>query len=411
MPTLREVNPQVPFSDVDFGDESIGESMDLHASLTGWRAEAPMRIVKLWGDESLLLLSYEAVTSFLRSEDLMPAAPGYIAGSGNSLGAFISTYEGDDHRVRRAIMSPPFRKKVMPKYFQLIRDTAVELVDGFLARGPDAGPVDLVNGFTKRFPLRVISRMLGLPGGRDDMEMAQMALDLIRWDFDREAATRAKDGYVEMVTPLIAERRKHRGDDLISLVIHTEFEGYHLNNDEIHAFVRHLFPAGADTTLLGLGNVLAALLTNPELMAVALNEPERRDAIIEEGMRWDAPVANLPRSSRFDRAVEWHGVTLPPATRVICSIQSANRDEKVFANSDVFDVRRPFTAVPVTFGFGAHFCVGNHLALAEMRGGLDTLLDKTKNLRLVAGANPNVVGSIMRGPAELVVEMEPAASS
>ncbi len=396
---------EIPVADFDFTDESLGAKVDLHAQLAEWRRESPAWQVQLFGSPAVLMLSYELVAAAFKDDENLPAADGYRSSSGMALGPFISTYEGREHRVRRAILSPPFRRRIIPTYLELIRDAAHELVDEMAP----LGRAELVSGFTKRFPLRVISRMLGLPPGHDDADMATMALDLIRWNFDAEAAMRAKARYVEMVTPLIEERRARPGTDLISAVITTEFEGEHLDDEDTQAFVRHLFPAGADTTLLGLGVTLHALFTQPALMELALTRPETRSAIIEEAMRWDAPVANLPRNTPSDRAIVWNGIPMEPSTWMIYSIMSANRDPSVFANPDRLDPGRRNDTAPLTFGLGTHFCVGNHLAMAEIAVGLDALLDRLPRLALDDDPAAVVTGTILRGPATLPVTFDPVA--
>jgi cytochrome P450 len=287
---------------------------------------------------------------------------------------------------------------VVPRYTELIRQAAQELIEPLL----DAGEAELVSEFTRKFPLRVISAMLGLPEGhqRDD-EMAQWALALIRYPFGPEAALEARAKFTAMVDPLIEDRRREPRQDLISMVVHTEIDGEHLDDEAIRTFVRFLFPAGADTTYMGLGNVLSALLQNPELMDLARREPERRGAIVEEGLRWDSPIANLPRMASSDHDVEWNGFTLPAGVRMIYSIMSANRDPVAFPDPARFDPYRSFDKPPITFGFGTHFCIGNHLALLEMTTALDVLLERMPDLRLRHGATSRVVGTILRGPDAL----------
>ncbi|WP_236794698.1 cytochrome P450 [Amycolatopsis sp. GM8] len=389
----------VPETDFDFGDESRGQTQDLHALFREWRAEAPARRVRVFGQPAVALLSYEFVADGFRDESTLPAATSYIATSAHSLGRFVSTFTGDEHKVRRAILTKAFRRNVVPRYTDLIRRVGRELVAEMAPRGH----ADLVTDFTKRFPLRIISRLLDLPTDREDATLATMAMDLIRWSHDPEKAMAAKDAYVDMVTPLIEQRRAHPGDDLISVVVTAEVDGERFNDDEVHAFIRHLFPAGADTTYLALGNVLRALLTEPALLDLARENPETRLPIIKEAIRWDSPVANLPRSSPPDRSVVWHGMSLPPSTPLVYSIMSANRDENAFPDADKLDPARKLSTAALTFGLGSHLCAGLHLAYAELEIALDTLLGGLPGLRMAPGAVARDTGTILRGPAELPV--------
>jgi cytochrome P450 len=388
----------IPFAEFDFAHEHLGETIDLHEQLAQWREQSPMWEVQLFGQPAVLLLSYEVVSAAFKDEQNLPGRTIHLGGSAMALGNFVSTYEGSEHRIRRAILSPPFRRSVIPTYLELMRQVAHELIDEFAADGH----AELVSQFTHRYPLRIITRLLELPS-TDDARTAKLAGDLIRYDFDPEGALEAKAWFVEMVTPLIEARRAKPGNDLISVVIHSEFEGERLDDEDCQSFVRHLFPAAADTTLLGMGNLLSALLTQPELMAAARERPDVRTTMVEEAMRFDAPVANLPRKSPEDRAVDWRGVHLDPGTFMIHSIQSANRDPAVFGEPDRFIPDRKFAAAPLTFGFGTHLCVGNHLALAEIRTGLDALLERLPDIALAEGTSAKVGGTILRGPAQLEV--------
>ena len=111
--------------------------------------------------------------------------------------------------------------------------------------------------------------------------------------------------------------------------------------------------------------------------------------------------------SNVERAVEWNGYELPQTMPMIFGIMSANRDPAAFADPDVFDPDRSFVNPALTFGFGTHFCVGSHLALAEISTGLGALIDRLPDLRLAEGADPQVVGAILRGPADLPVVFTP----
>jgi cytochrome P450 len=390
----------LPVLDLELADKSV---TGLHPRLKEMRAESPVCRVKFFGQDAVALLTYELVWAAFKDEETLPSGPSR-QGSAKILGPHLSSLGGEEHRVKRGILAQPFRKRIIPKYLEMIEATANELIDEFVADGE----ADLVKQFTKRYPMRVISNMLGLPKG-NDAEMMQMALDLLQFPWDPDIAYAAKQKYIDMVTPLIEERKRNPQDDLISFIVTTGFEDDRLDEEDVHGFVRHLFPAGSDTTYLGLGNTLRALLTQPELMEVARTQPEKRKAIVEEGLRWDAPVAMHPRMTNVDRDVDWHGYELPRATPMIFSIMSANRDPEAFADPEVFDPDRHSENPAMTFGFGTHFCVGSHLAIAEISSGLSALIDRLDDLRLADGAEPQVVGAILRGPADLPVAFTPSS--
>ena len=177
-----------------------------------------------------------------------------------------------------------------------------------------------------------------------------------------------------------------------------------MTDDEIMNFLKLLFPAGADTTYLGLGNTLYGLLTHPdqlELVASDLDGQARSAA--EEGLRWEAPVALLPRHNPQD--VVWNDIAIPADTPLIFAIVAANRDPARFEDPDRFDVgRRPSSTL--TFGFGKHFCLGAHLARAELEISLKVLLSRLPGLRLADDPGARIgstFSQMLRGPNRLPV--------
>ncbi|MCU1373198.1 MAG: eryF 1, partial [Actinomycetia bacterium] len=165
-----------------------------------------------------------------------------------------------------------------------------------------------------------------------------------------------------------------------------------------------LFPAGADTTYLGLGNTLHSLLTNPEQLELVLSDlGEHSRWAAEEGIRMDPPTAWIPRRNPAD--VVWNGIEVPAGASLMLGIMSANRDPAVYDDPDEFRVdRRP--GLVTTFGFGTHFCLGAHLARAELQTALQVILGRLPNLRLRTTEGVRITGTIhhlLRGPTALPV--------
>jgi cytochrome P450 len=357
-----------------------------------------------------LLTRYHDVADAFRDEARLPSAAAYRLHSEPVQGRTLQCMDGEEHRVNRALVAPAFRATMLPRYVEpILEPVAHRLVDE-LAHG---GTADLVADFTKRFPFAVITRLLGLPP-TDDAHLHRWALGLVNFPWDPQGALAASGEFTRYLAPLVAKRRHTPGDDLLSRLATTEVEGQRLSNEEIFSFVRLLFPAGADTTYLGLGNLLLALLTHPDVMARVVANPARRAQAIEEGLRWETPVAILPRRSATD--VQIGDETIPADATVLFAITAANRDPAQFPDPDRFDLdrfdldrfdldRKP--AGILTFGLGVHFCLGSHLARAEIAVALDVVLERLPNLRLVEGREPTrVVGSVLRGPNALPVAFD-----
>jgi len=383
-------------------DVSLDEVDDLHAVLHDLRARKPAVWARAFGRPAVVLLSHELVQAAFKDEETFPSAEFYGQVVTDVMGRNLQCMVGEEHRVNRALVSPAFRQRLMPGLVApLLEPVAHELIDRF----EDRGEAELVADFTSRYPFTIICRLLGIPKRSED-EVKRWALGLLDIQRNYELALQCSREFIEFVTPILDQRRHDPGDDLISTLATTEVEGERLTDEEIFAFLRLLFPAGADTTYLGLGNTLLALLTHPDQLERVRAEPgdECRWAA-EEGLRWNAPVAFIPR--RSPRDVVWNGVEVPEDTILQLAIVAANRDPEVFDDPDRFDVgRRP--ASVLTFGFGTHFCLGAHLARAELETTLRVLLERLPRLRL-ADDDARVVGQfnkILRGPNHLAVRFD-----
>ncbi len=167
--------------------------------------------------------------------------------------------------------------------------------------------------------------------------------------------------------------------------------------------MRVLFPAGADTTFLALGSLLVGLLEAPDRLDSLRGDPEAQAAAVEEALRWEPPTALLPRMT--EAGGEFGGEELGPGTVVLLGIAPANRDPSVFPDPDRFDPGRK-TAGHLAFGLGNHFCLGSHLARAEMRVALSVLLERLGEIELLEV--PVMQGAVMRGPGRLRIRFSGA---
>ncbi|WP_245207757.1 cytochrome P450 [Rhodococcus gordoniae] len=394
--------PDVDFDEVDFAFE---DHPRLHTVLEDLRTAEAYAVVPFAGAKAILLLTDELVSAAFKDESTFPASAIYPMTTGPVLGKTLQCMAGAEHRKNRTLILPPFRRRQVAEYVApLLEPLAHELIDRFASNGE----ADLVTEFTTRYAVLLISRLMGLPVD-DEATVHRWAHDLFHFPFDPEAAMRASHDFTDAVRPLVAERRHSPGDDLISVLVSADLEGERLDDEEVLSFLRLLFPAGADTTMLGLGNILSALLTHPEQLAILRSEI-REHAIwaVWEGLRWEPPVGLLPRLC--PTATTWNGIGIPARTPVIFSINAANRDPLVYPNPHTFDITRRAPAL-LSFGHGPHSCAGNWLALAELETALTALFERLPGLRLQYGAEGDAmvtsqVGVALRGPNRLTVEWD-----
>ena len=360
------------------------------------RRDRPVALVPFHGGSAYLLTRYEDVEEAFRDETTFPAQAAYTLHSEPVMGRTLQCMTGAEHTRNRALVSPAFRSRLMPGYVEpILAPVAHDLVDRIAARGE----ADLVAEFTREFPFTVITRLLGIPP-RNEGDIQRWALALLSYPWDPEGALAASREFTAYLGPIVDERREAPGPDLISTLATTEVDGERLTGDEIFSFIRVLFPAGADTTYLGLGTLMFALLTHPDAMDRVRREPESRRAAIEEALRWVPPVSLMPRFAPVD--TDKFGTTIKGGNQLLFGVAAANRDPDQFPEPDRYDLDRD-PSMALTFGLGMHFCVGAHLARAELATALDVFLERFDELALAPDAPTRFVGSVLRGPDTLPV--------
>ncbi|MCS5638054.1 MAG: cytochrome P450, partial [Myxococcota bacterium] len=204
------------------------------------------------------------------------------------------------------------------------------------------------------------------------------------------------------MTEVIADRRLHPGDDLISTLVHAgEGEGI-LEPEQVISFASLLLAAGSETTTNLIGNAVLALLQSPDQLERVQNQPGLISQVVEETLRYDSPIQLTARLSTRDSEVA--GVRIPRGSLVAVLIASANRDREKFENPDRFDIDRPAPA-HLAFGLGNHFCIGASLARLEGQIALEMILTRLRGLRLETDVERH--GSfLVRGPSTLPIRFD-----
>jgi cytochrome P450 len=394
---MTMVSPQALDDDADY---AIEDMVDLHERLASLRDRTPAAWVRIFGRPGLMLTSYELVNAAFKDEETFPSRAFYSNVVTDVLGYNIQCMYGEEHRRNRGLASPSFRQRIVQDIVTpVLEPVAHELIDRF----ERSGQADLVADYTKLYPFKIILRMLGLPEASES-DVTRWALGMLDIQQNHEHAVRCSQEFTAFVQPILTHRRTEPADDLISKLATEEVDGDRLSDEEIMNFLKLLFPAGADTTYLGLGNTLFGLLSHPEQLELVLGDldGEVRWAA-EEGMRWEAPVALLPRHNPND--VVWHDIPIPADTPLIFAIVAANRDDREFDDPTSFDVRRRPKGT-LTFGFGQHFCLGAQLARAELEVSLKVLLTRLPQMRLADDTGVRIgatFAQLLRGPNRLPI--------
>jgi cytochrome P450 len=297
------------------------------------------------------------------------------------------------------LATPAFRSGAVARFNdEQLAPLAHEIVDRFAARGRG----DLVAEFTKVLPFYVISRKLGLPIGTEE-DQRRWAKALLGFPRDQAGARAGAEEFTRFLAPVVAQRRRDPGDDVLSGLLAASHEGRTLTDAEVFSHVRLLYAVGATTTSDEMGNLLSALLTHPEILDRARLEPEVRPRVVLESLRWEPPVALLPRHAPLAGRIA--GMDIPAASTLLVGIAAANRDPRRFMNADGFDPDRGESEI-LTFGLGRKFCPGVHLARTQLLTALEVLLERLPGLRLVDRAGSAPSGATLRAPEALWVEWD-----
>ncbi|MGW7051349.1 cytochrome P450 [Streptomyces sp. NPDC054887] len=386
-----------------------------YAAYEVMRASAPL----FWHEamQSWVISRYEDVERAFKDKESVFTTDNYDWQIEPVHGKTILQLSGREHAVRRALVAPAFRGKDLQELFlPVIERNARELIDTFR----DRGAVDLVDAFATRFPVNVIADMLGLDKG-DHAKFHHWYTTVIAFlgnlAGDPEVAAageRTRVEFAEYMIPIIQERRKAPGDDLLSTLCEAEVDGVRMSDEDIKAFCSLLLAAGGETTDKAIAALFANLLAHPDQLAAVQQDRTLIDRAFAETLRFTPPVHMIMRQTATD--VTLSGGTIPAGATVTCLIGSANRDESRYAHPDRFDIFREdltatnaFSAAAdhLAFALGRHFCVGALLARAEVQTGVNQLLDAMPGLRLADGAEIVEQGVFTRGPQSVPVTFTP----
>jgi cytochrome P450 len=216
-----------------------------------------------------------------------------------------------------------------------------------------------------------------------------------------DKALNASKSLYDYLVEFVHLRREEPGNDMISVLAHSDHEGQKLTDDEIIAFCRLLLPAGAETTYRSSSNLMTGLLTHPEQLDAVRADRTLLPQAIEEGLRWEPPLLTIMRTATQDTKV--CGVDIEAGSVMVVNMGAANHDERRWEDADAFNIARPQTA-HIAFASGPHMCLGMHLARMETKVAINRIFDRLPNVRLDPDAEPPyITGMTFRSPPRLEV--------
>lgn len=350
--------------------------------------------------------------------DLPAGMSGQARGRGTEGAASMLFLNPPDHTRIRGLVSRAFT----PRRVEELRPRIQDLLTPVLQRFAEHGGGDVMDELAVPFPVAVISELLGVPkeGNEHIRPLVRDVTSFIDAAADEaalERAARSGEQLSEYFRDLIEEKRAHPDDHLLSALIEVEEAGDRLSPDELLINTLLLYAAGFETTSNLIGNGLRLLLENPDQMTRLRDDPDLLPSAMWEILRADSPVQLNNRVVLEE--VELFGELRPRGASFIILQGSANHDERVYSDPERFDVARfhpgsgEAAPTPLSFGWGAHHCLGAHLARAEGEIAFGALLDAFADIRLdvdaLADGNPHYRPSFtLRGLETLPVTVTPA---
>lgn len=293
-----------------------------------------------------------------------------------------------DHTRIRSMVARAFT----PRRVEGLRPRIHELLTPILDEVAARGECDIMSTLAVPFPVAVISALLGVPQDPTGnfTSLVRDMTSFIDAAADEAAITRAEAAAVEMTgyfLAMIEEKRKRPDDGLLSALIEVEAEGERLSEDELLANTLLMYAAGFETTSNLIGNGLRALLANPDELVRLRADRSLMSSAVQEILRYDSPVQLNVRFALQDDQL--FGEPVPRGEAVMILQGSGNHDPAAYDEPERFDIGR-FAAegvpAPLSFGWGAHHCLGAHLARAEGEIVLAELLDRFERIEQVGPA-------------------------
>lgn len=400
-----------------------GGDIDIHEACEQMRQQSPIYIgdfVEQFGiptnaglaqgtKPTFALFRYQDVMNVMRDAETYTS--GFIKeGLGAAFdGLFILGLDGEQHKNVRALLQPAF----MPQTVNTWRDRIDLLLRRDFLEPLVAQKKANIMEIGLYFPIRVMYALMGFP--EDDPEQykrfAAWALLMVggnqtdpeKIEEARKNAGIAMQGLYSAISEIVVKRRAEgsEGDDLIGRLLRAEYEGRTLTDHDVITFVISLLPAAGETTTRTLSCILTMMFETPGLLDRVRNDRSLIPKLIDETVRYE-PIATY-KIRETSKEVEFYGVKIPKGSFVQCMVVSANRDEEVFENGQVFDINRK-ARPSFGFGFGPHMCIGQFVAKLEINCALNAMFDLFPNFRLDPDKPaPRIEGAQLRGASEVHV--------
>jgi cytochrome P450 family 109 len=314
----------------------------------------------------------------------------------------LVTIDPPDHRKLRNLVNLAFTPRAVAHFSGRVAEITQDLLDKVKA----AGTMDIVSDLAFPLPAKIIAELLGVPPEDWDVFRRWASAGGVGEGVQNGRTPRTmREEMTDYFSDLLAQRRKHPKDDLITSLSNAEIDGERLSEVELYSFCFLLLAAGQETTKNLIANSILCLTENPDSLARLRQQPELIPSAIEEVLRYLPPAWFVFRRTKEE--VELGGQRIPANQMVQAWIASANRDSAQFPEADRFLVDRDPNR-HVSFGHGIHFCIGAPLARLETRVALPMIIEQLKDLQRVPDVPVRVHAGLVFMVQNLPVTFTPA---
>jgi len=318
--------------------------------------------------------------------------------------------DGSDHRAYRGLTQAWFMPPNLKKLEARVNELAKRYVDRMQEKGPQC---DFTKEIAVYYPLHVIMSIMGVPES-DEPLMLKLTQELFGGGdpdmrrSEREGDTNVISDFFTYFNTITEERRKCPGEDLATVIATGKVNGCPLGPLETASYYIIVATAGHDTTSSSIAGGLQALIQNPDQMQKLRERPELLNNAVDEIIRWVTPVQHFMRTN-VGAPYTLRGRKIETGQQLMLYYISGNRDEDVWPEPFKFDVTRENNR-HVAFGYGAHLCLGQHLAKMEIRAFFKELLARLESIELT-GQPKRVQSTFVSGLKTLPVRYKLRAAS
>jgi cytochrome P450 len=307
------------------------------------------------------------------------------------------------HLRLRTLVSKGFTPRRIRELEGRVTEIAVQHLDAAL----QSEEFDYVDDFAGKLPMDVISELMGVPD-EDRVRIRALADGVMhREDGVSDVPAEAMQASAELLiyySDMVAQRREKLSDDLTSALVEAEIDGDRLTDEEIMAFLFLMVVAGNETTTKLLANAAYWGFKNPDELAPVFDDHALVKPWVEETLRYDTSSQILARAVSADMTL--YDTTIPAGDVLLLLPGSANRDDRVFSDPDTYRISRDIGSKLVSFGSGAHFCLGAHLARMEAQVALTEFFKRVRGYEVDEAGSVRVHSSNVRGFAHLPIAVK-----